>query len=671
MKDHIKLFFIVITVFSLVLGERTIEKTISDVLDNEKVLSDRCKQDLKVLLQRLQSNEKDTWANKMIEATSRIAMGESSYDYGDMGHFEECVNLRSREDHIKGKYCIADISYKFVNFTGHSQIPTKDLTIRITGGMHLLRFPVRGMCLPSNCSDSDAGYLMNQLQHPNTTVRYFVCQTEEEVYEPLDSNAYLGISILAVIGVIVILATLYDMYWQNYKQKNGARGLVAFSIYTNGKKLFQTSNRVSSLDCLDGIRVMSMIWVMAFHVYVKYIASYIFNSKESIQITGSILGTLFATGHLACDALFLIGGTLVTYVYFSKTKDGDLTSYTIIKHYLHRYIRLTPALIGVIIVTATLLKYTGSGPKWPLINSVSQEGCQKYWWSTILYIHNEMYLDNMCIAHTWYLSVDTQLYLLSPLIFYMLKKHTKLTVVCLVLGILASTAVTFVRGYRDDMPEVTNRYYQNTPIIFLMFYYYLSTESRATPWLMGTILGYFLTRPRFILKPLPRILLIPTWIICFAVLLLCGLGNHPFFREEEYSRLENALFSSLVRPAFALAVGWVIWACATNHAGIINRILSWSVFQFINKFIYSMYLIHPIFLDVLAYSQKSVIVFSIFNMIYWFWGVFMLMLSASFVWVLVFEIPPVILERLAFAKIESKLKSKEEKLIEVSASTTN
>uniref|UniRef100_A0A6P7GAN4 Nose resistant to fluoxetine protein 6-like n=1 Tax=Diabrotica virgifera virgifera TaxID=50390 RepID=A0A6P7GAN4_DIAVI len=401
MENHVRILFliVIIIVLSLVLGETSIESTISDVLNKKNVLSERCQQDLKALLQRLHSKEEDNnWASKMIEATSRIAMEESSYDYGDVGHFEECVRLQSREDNIKGKYCIADIAFKYINFTGYSpisQIPIKELTIRISGGMHLLRFPVRAMCLPNNCSDSDAGYLMNQLQHPNTTVRYFVCQTEEEVNIPLDNNAYLGIYILAGISSIVILATIYDFYCQNYMQKNGAKAVVAFSIYTNSKNLFHTSNRVSSLDCLDGIRVMSMVWVMAFHVYVKYMASYIFNSKDSIQITGSLLGILFSTGHLACDALFLIGGTLVTYVYFSKTKDGDLTLYNIIKHYLHRYIRLTPALIGVIIVSATLLKYTGSGPKWPLINSVSQEGCQEYWWSTILYIHNELNLGNM------------------------------------------------------------------------------------------------------------------------------------------------------------------------------------------------------------------------------------------------------------------------------------
>ncbi|XP_072380970.1 nose resistant to fluoxetine protein 6-like [Diabrotica undecimpunctata] len=663
MKFQIQVLLILVTIiFSLVLCEKSIENTISDVLEKSRTISQRCKQDLKVLMERLNSTEESTWASRMIEATSRIAMSKSSYDYGDSGHYEECIQLQSKEDHIKGKYCIADITYNYINFTSEvNQVPLKDLTLRITGGMHMLRFPTRAICLPSNCSDADASYLMNKLQYPNVTIKSLMCQTKEEVYEPLDSNAYVGILILVVIALVVIFATMYDLYCQKHKKEKGKPVLVAFSIYTNGKKLLQThNNRTSSLDCLDGIRVLSMTWVMTFHMYVKYVAAPVFNSKESIQITGGILGILFTTGHLACDALFIVGGTLVTYVYFSRTKDGDITFYTIIKHYLHRYIRLTPAVIGVIIVVATLIKYTGSGPKWPVMDTLYQEGCQKYWWSTLLYIHNEVYLNNMCVAHTWYIAVDTQLYIISPLIFYLLKKHTKLGVICLTFAILGSIALSFVKGYNDNIiPTVNSSYYANVDVAFVMFYFYLGTIARAAPWFMGTLLGYVLTRPRF-QKPLSKVILIPLWIISLIVLLLCALGNHPAFRLEQYSRFENAIFSSLVRPSFAMAVGWVIWACATNQGGIINRILSWSVFNYINKFIYSMYLLHPNMIDIIVYSQKSVIYFSIFNMILWFWGIFVLVFALSLVWVLVFEIPPVILERLAFAKIESKSKSKEE-----------
>ncbi|CAG9831887.1 unnamed protein product [Diabrotica balteata] len=273
------------------------------------------------------------------------------------------------------------------------KVPLKDLTLRITGGMHMLRFPTRAICVPSNCSDADAGYLMNQLQYPSVTIKSLMCQTKEEVYEPLDSNAYVGILIIVVIALVVIFATMYDLYCQKHKKEKGKAVLVAFSIYTNGKKLLQThNNRTSSLDCLDGIRVLSMTWVMTFHMYVKYIAAPVFNSKESIQ----------------------------------------------------------------------------------------------------------------CVAHTWYIAVDTQLYIISPLIFYLLKKHTKLGVICLAFAILASIALSFVKGYNDNiLPTVNNSYYANVDVAFVMFYFYLGTIARAAPWFMGTLLGYLLTRPRF-QKPLSK-----------------------------------------------------------------------------------------------------------------------------------------------------------------------
>jgi hypothetical protein len=42
----------------------------------------------------------------------------------------------------------------------------------------------------------------------------------------------------------------------------------------------------------------------------------------------------------------------------------------------------------VVLVSATLLKYMGSGPQWPLVDQTLQQLCVNNWWVALLYIQN-------------------------------------------------------------------------------------------------------------------------------------------------------------------------------------------------------------------------------------------------------------------------------------------
>jgi hypothetical protein len=49
----------------------------------------------------------------------------------------------------------------------------------------------------------------------------------------------------------------------------------------------------------------------------------------------------------------------------------------------------------VVLVSATLLKYMGSGPKWPLVDLNFQQPCANNWWSALLYVQNYVNVTDM------------------------------------------------------------------------------------------------------------------------------------------------------------------------------------------------------------------------------------------------------------------------------------
>ncbi|CAG9860596.1 unnamed protein product [Phyllotreta striolata] len=614
-------------------------------------ISPQCQNSLDLFVMNLNAtNEDNTWALRMLDASSKIPVGLLYYNFGELGNFKECVEIESATDHVAGKYCLGNIEVNSTAIDDQSvfiknHMFMKILLTKLAGGVKTKGNPTLAICIPDNCTEGDAKQLMSNPQL-GIDVQSVMCQTAGNVYPELTTEAVAGLSVLSVIIVVVMISTIFDLFYTKKSATVHHQLLLAFSLYTNGKKVFETSRRPSNLSCLDGIKVISMFWIIILHTYSVYSSGPVSNAIDIVNFTDSLISMVFINGDLACDTFLLVGGLLVTYVFFKRKNDVDMSVASIFKHYIHRYIRLTPALAGVVLVSATLLRYLGSGPKWPYIVNSFEGFCKTYWWSAILYIQNELNVDKMCVGHSWYLNIDMQLYIFSPLIFWLLRNRVRTGIVILIFTILLSMAVSFIRAFDNELSGVKSTYYQKSSSDAYMNTYYLKTETRAAPWLIGVILGYFLTKKELMEAKLSKKIVIAMWLLSATVLLTCVLGGHSTLRRPEYFKLQNSFYITLVRPAFVLAVAWIIWACATNRGGLVNALLSLPIFQFLNKFIYSMYLVHVTALYMIVFAYKTPIYFNVFNLAYWFWGIFMCSFGLSIIWVLIFESPMIAIEKI-------------------------
>ncbi|KAJ3619355.1 hypothetical protein MTP99_005043 [Tenebrio molitor] len=151
-------------------------------------------------------------------------------------------------------------------------------------------------------------------------------------------------------------------------------------------------------------------------------------------------------------------------------------------------------------------------------------------------------------------------------------------------------------------------------------YYYFLTHTRCAPWFIGLILGYYifkLKQNEFRLE-LNKLVVLIIWGVCLGTMLVCSLGGYRTLRGEEYDRLGNAFHIALVRPAWSVAISWVILACISDYGGPINWVLSLPIHQVLNRFSYCIYLIHVTILYMIIFDQKRSYEFSNLNMAFSF-----------------------------------------------------
>ncbi|XP_057655917.1 nose resistant to fluoxetine protein 6-like [Diorhabda carinulata] len=649
---YIDIFFVIFPIVnSQFLGYDILEHYKN--LLNTNRLSPNCEKAVNLFLNKLnQSNipDDDIWALEMLDAIPKSPVGLLSYNMAQLGDFDECIRIHSKEYNIMGKYCLGKtlINNSAIDSTskfGRNQFFLVTLMKKASDGLQKIRRSGWATCLPSNCTENDIIKIMNMSEFSGISVSDLVCQTMDEVYPELDRYALIGISVFSLLFGLTIISTLIDVYFVYIKKEELRPIYKSFSLYTNSGILLSIPNRSENLSCLDGMRVLSMLWVLWFHVFYHFISRPLVNYIDVINFIDSTYGMLLMHADLATDTFLLIGGTLVTYSFFKIRKEHKMTASRVLKHYLHRYIRLTPVLALVVIFDSTLIRYMGSGPIWDTIDKLLVKPCKTYWWAPLLHIQNKVNHGDMCVSHSWYVDVDMQLYILSPFIFWLLKFNTRLGIGALTLATFGSITSGFYIGYTENMYALPD---QDKISFFHSYFndYYMQTETRAAAWLLGAIFGYFLAQDAYINVKLPKKYTIFLWVTTIIIVTMCVFGGHDLYRCKNTNKVLNALYIALNRPIFSMGIIWMIWACATNHAGVINSFLSHPVFQFLNKFTYSFYIIHMGYSYIAFDSIKTAMYFSLYNMTFWFCQILLASFGFSVIIILLIEIPFVKLEKI-------------------------
>jgi len=299
----------------------------------------------------------------------------------------------------------------------------------------------------------------------------------------------------------------------------------------------------SSSKCINGLRSISMLWIILGHTFVcvssigflnpaaffppkgvmaQYLGSFIMSARYAVDTFFFISGYLVMSGLLkrldpelgseegakveSWERLLIQWGVLnpnhkVIGEYAHRLIDGNKNKFSsrrtnglrwVIPFLLHRILRILPTYGFVLLLWWKVAITLGDGPFWPRWVSYV-ERCDKYAWTNILFVNNLVPWDqpfgerSECMEHTWYLGVDFQLCAILTPIFvslYICKGFRKITVFleCLTLVgvILLSMVATYAYGWSANAIDGVDS-------ITFDRYFYINPIFRSPPYIIGFI----------------------------------------------------------------------------------------------------------------------------------------------------------------------------------------
>ncbi|KAK9883627.1 hypothetical protein WA026_001798 [Henosepilachna vigintioctopunctata] len=502
-----------------------------------------------------------------------------------LGFYDECVAIADDEQEIYGKYCLASFAIEKIRLRKFIW-PDK-----------LIVFMMKlGICIPNKCYNEDLQkYLPLKLDHT-------LCYTKF-TNEKMSTSAVVTMVILICFSLIALCSTMYEVYCDKNGKKPKHPILTAFSMYSNGKKLFVSTKNSQQLTCLHGVRALSIMGVILHHTYFDLVQlnDNFFYLTEWID---NIWNMFAVSSNQSVDSFLTIGGLLTVYVSMkSKLTDWKKSFKDIPMLYLHRYIRLTPAYgIMVLIYGSGLLNYIADGPRWGILDSYFNN-CAKHWWQALTYSQNYMDNSKFCISQTWYLSADFQLFIFTPFFVIALKKYGRLVIGFMYILVMLGVAIPFYLGYSDHFSGIGRG-----AIVPAFSDYYFPTYNRFGPYVIGMITGYYIYTTKSNNKRVKfrTVSLIAIWAVLIGGLLVCVFDGYKLTGNDNSAWIDG-LYLGLNRNVWSFLLAVMIFLCCTGNGGPINALLSLPVFQIISKLSYSIYLVHHIIiLGTGAYSRTTI-----------------------------------------------------------------
>ena len=423
--------------------------------------------------------------------------------------------------------------------------------------------------------------------------------------------------------------------------------ILSFSLYKTVPAIISTHQPVSAITSINGIRVISMFWVILGHTYIWQLHFMVVanGSEFAEKIPSHFLFQPVVSFAFSVDSFFVLSGLLLSYLTM-KEMERHQGKFTFTSFYLHRLLRLSPAYYLVIVLYFKLLPHIGSGPFWLFKDDVNN--CEKHWWANILYINNfyPVSFISFCYVVSWYMAVVMQFFIISPIFLLLLYHFWKIGFAIIAATMLTSIAIigtlAGIKDYNANYNQATG--YSNYSNIYEKPY------CRINAYLIGMVLGFVLYKQwRVKCKLWINVCFYcVTWIIAIGFCLIVVFGQYKTWNGHPFTNAENIMYYMFSRTAFSTGIALMIYACHNGFGGIIDKFLSWSFWVPLSRLTFMTYLFHPIVIILMYRTLRFRFIYTDWLLIVMFAAAIMLSYSLSLLIAVTVEYPVANLEKAVY-----------------------
>ncbi|KRZ96225.1 Nose resistant to fluoxetine protein 6 [Trichinella sp. T8] len=400
--------------------------------------------------------------------------------------------------------------------------------------------------------------------------------------------------------------------------------ILSFSIPRNLSDL-QLINP-DHIQCIDGIRVLSVCYAI-FGFSVLFAMNNIDNALQAMDMISKFYAQIINSAALAADSFFVLSGFLVCYLFLNRAQlHNALEPMHWVLFYIRRAIRLVPVYVVLLGFVALLFKHVGDGPLWTgsIPSFSSQLGCESSWWTNLLFINNFFGQENPCMGWAWFLAVEVQLYILSPLLLLLYHYSPRVALAATSLLMISFAVLHAVIVVLNDYPPsyvATTNLSELEKLDAYVKNVFVKPYSHCCSYLVGIALGYFIykmkNKPYKFSKRTRKVL----WIVSLLFNATTVFGIYDYAKGSvcsamRWSSTAKGLYACLSRLSWPITIAMIIMLCLNSKNCFVNRWLSMRMWKPLSRLSYCAALIHPMITATLLLTLRESFHVTICNVIY-------------------------------------------------------